>query len=146
MAKKASDITKFTPKTWVDIGERLVGSILQRTFVDGKDWAGKRFKKYSDSYREFRQKKGRNTNTVDLTFTAKTRRNLRRRRTTKSGVELGWNQRGNIIESQEDLGRTVLKPKTGLSKSEEKIVEEGLGRFVDKQIRKYTSETVTVKI
>lgn len=59
----------FDAKAVKMIGATAVGIIKERTQNKKLDPDGKRFLPYSSSYREFREKNGRNGSPVDLTFT-----------------------------------------------------------------------------
>ncbi len=140
-----SDATKFTVKFWGILGEKLTKMLLVRTFTKGIGADGRRFKGYSDGYKKFRQKKGRKVTPVTHTFTSAFQKDLKRRRTTKKSVEYGWRKEGDKVEWAESNDRDILG-KTGVSRKEEKLIESSLGRFIEKNINKWASKSVRVRI
>ena len=143
--KRLSDSVKFTVKFWANLGERLTKMLLVRTFTKGIGADGKRFKGYSEAYKEFRQKKGRSTSPVTHTFTADFQKDLHRRRTTKTSVEYGWQKEGKKVEWALDNERDILGA-TGVSKKEGKLIEDLVGGFIQKNIKKWAGKSVTVRV
>ena len=143
--KNLSDSVKFTTKFWGQLGERLTKMLLVRTFTKGIGADGKRFKGYSEAYKEFRQKKGRRTSPVTHTFSARFQKDLRRRRTTKTSVEYGWQKEGKKVEWALDNERDILGV-TGVSKKEGKLIEDMVGKFIEKNIKTWANKSVTVNV
>ena len=173
MAKrKAKDIVKFTTKFWAMIGERIVRALSRRTFERGTDIRGKKFKKYSTiggkySYRSYKargmtrisdgkklkafegQRTDRTVGRVNLKLTGQFANQLVRGRTTKRGVVYGWDSRGEIVDFQKAQGRDIFGSSSqffGMSKKEIKIWAVGMERFLEKNIKKWESEKITLRI
>lgn len=143
--KRLADSVKFTTNFWAKLGERLTKSLLVRTFQKGVDVSGKSFKKYSEGYKKFRKKKGRNTSPVDHTFTGRFQKNLKRGRTTKSSVEYGFSQEGAKVDYAESNDRDILGD-TGVDKKEGDLIESEVGDFIDEGLKAWSRETVRVKV
>lgn len=143
--KRLADSVKFTTNFWAKLGERLTKSLLVRTFQKGVDVSGKSFKKYSESYRKFRKKKGRNVSPVDHTFTGRFQKNLKRGRTTKRSVEYGFNQEGAKVDYAESNDRDILGS-TGVDKKEGDLIVAETGDFIDDRLKAWSRETVRVKV
>ena len=143
--KRLSDSVKFTVKFWANLGERLTKMLLIRTFTKGIGADGKRFKGYSEAYKEFRQKKGRKVTPVTHFFKGDFALDLQRRRTTKKSVEYGWDLEGEKVDWALNNDRDILGV-SGVSKKEGKLIEDLVGVFIEKKIKIWANKSVTVRV
>lgn len=102
---------KLSKQFWARIGAYAISTIRQRS-ASGRGVKNGRiynFPAYSDTYEEYKRKKGRNTALPDFTFSGRTLGDLKQRAVTNSAVVIGWGgEHGLIVDKHMEIGRYMV--------------------------------------